>query len=798
MEPGPEKFQMIIHGGQFSQEKLSRLKEFFPLDVNFRSDILHNPSQNKVLLITASDQQMLVVSSTILKAENHIIKEVPGELRTNIDMMNQVFSTIVKTHPGVCIRLNTEEDKIIIACKASVSVSVKTCFEKEVKKYRDTQSTIQTGYSSSDSMQYEPAQDDDEILSKKVGAVDRTSNNHTSLSNGYFVDSQCSDGFASEKESPFLHRKDRTEIGNNYIEPKPINIASENVAKMLSVKIEERKKRMESEERDLRALRKRDHTPTDFNQHSNDVVNKDAYAGKSKKPALTAFERYFGRFKTMPKGGESGIKEKEKYSQDSAKPDPSLKPEPVSTNNNEYNQTGLRSKSGSQGDVNSFLKTMRVENDLSRLINKDHLSVKRPPSPPALRERSRSPLQHNVYKNSASTYTNIPFQDSNQFDKNESELRRKCDHFPFPDKICKDFFELGQCSFGKMCKNAHNIQDPIKIDYCFKYIDQTRRKECSGTYDTKCGKAHIGFWKLQKKYKQELRQIRQDCKLCGNDASNIDGQLSDVSSAEECKDKSSNRSVSRDRSPVNRFALKNQLMRENASNISPSTERSPNRFAVKNEIMKGCLSSKSTKCAKCPISDELCVIFVGQKCQFFPKCFKAHKIPNRMNIKYCSDFVNKDTFCKGNCGDPHIKFERLRSVYKEETQIMYKSCSICSNDKSSKRSLSPEAPSECSTHSSTNHISRTRSPLPSLPNRRMVAYESEDDGTHDKESSFNESGSQRSASPGSLSSKDGNRGNGRIITRNQMNTQCKYYQAGKCIKGNTCIFSHFASKNNRR
>jgi hypothetical protein len=221
---------------------------------------------------------------------------------------------------------------------------------------------------------------------------------------------------------------------------------------------------------------------------------------------------------------------------------------------------------------------------------------------------------------------------------------------------------------------------------------------------------------------------------------------------------------------------------------------------VKNEIMKGCFSFKSPKCAKCPISDELCVIFVGQKCQFFPKCFKAHKIPNRMNIKYCSDFVNKDTFCKGNCGDPHIKFERLRSVYKEETQIMYKSCSICSNDKCSKRSLSPEAPSESSTHSnkSTNHIPITRSPLPFLPNRRIVAYESEDEETHNTESAFNESGSQRSGSPRSLSSKDGNRKNRRTVTRKTMSTPCKYYQLGNCNKGKSCIFSHLASKNNRR
>ena len=170
-----------------------------------------------------------------------------------------------------------------------------------------------------------------------------------------------------------------------------------------------------------------------------------------------------------------------------------------------------------------------------------------------------------------------------------------------------------------------------------------------------------------------------------------------------------------------------------------------------------------------------------------------------MNIKYCSDFINQDTFCHGKCGDPHIKFELLRVIYKEEAQIMYKSCAICSSNRSSVPSVSPRAPSEESSHSlkSTNPSLGRRSPLPYLPHRRIVPYDSETDENYDSGSAITESGSQRSISPHSSSSKDGNSVSRRTIARNAI-MPCRFYQKGGCKKGNSCIFSHFGGPQNKK
>ena len=134
--------------------------------------------------------------------------------------------------------------------------------------------------------------------------------------------------------------------------------------------------------------------------------------------------------------------------------------------------------------------------------------------------------------------------------------------------------------------------------------------------------------------------------------------------------------------------------------------------------------------------------------------------------------------------------------------MMYKSCSICSNEKSSRRSLSPDAPSEGSSQSIRSNLlgpSRNRSPLPHLPNRRIVAYEKSDsEEQYDNESNFTETSSQRSASPHSSSFKDRNllprRNNLRI---GKSSVPCKYYQKGTCTKGKDCFFSHIGSKNRR-
>ena len=239
------------------------------------------------------------------------------------------------------------------------------------------------------------------------------------------------------------------------------------------------------------------------------------------------------------------------------------------------------------------------------------------------------------------------------------------------------------------------------------------------------------------------------------------------------------------------------------SSVADSHELSPNRFAIKNEFLRGNTTSKSTKCTNCPASDELCVTFVGIKCQHIPKCYKAHKIPNRMNIRYCSDFLMPDQFCPGHCGDPHIKFERLKLIYQEEVQIMYKSCAICCNSssnidsRSSHRSIS-QTPSEESSHSAKNNNfgMGKKSPVPPLTNRRIVAYESDEEEGNYHELTQHESSSQRSSSPQSSSSKDGlggTRTRDTKITRDKFTRTCKFYQHGGCSLGNSCPYIHARS-----
>ena len=69
-----------------------------------------------------------------MKTENHLIKDVPEELKQNIDMRNQIFESLVANHPGICIRLSANEGKLLIACpKASVS-SIEMAFSEELRK----------------------------------------------------------------------------------------------------------------------------------------------------------------------------------------------------------------------------------------------------------------------------------------------------------------------------------------------------------------------------------------------------------------------------------------------------------------------------------------------------------------------------------------------------------------------------------------------------------------------------------------------------------------------------------------
>ena len=88
MENGPETYQMLIRG-RFSEETLVNLKQFFPSDVIFQqmrfAAMSNYSNQPNILLITSNSRKNFVLFKTVFKAECHLIKEVPHELRSNVD-----------------------------------------------------------------------------------------------------------------------------------------------------------------------------------------------------------------------------------------------------------------------------------------------------------------------------------------------------------------------------------------------------------------------------------------------------------------------------------------------------------------------------------------------------------------------------------------------------------------------------------------------------------------------------------------------------------------------------------------
>ena len=418
VQPGPEYFQILIHGKQLSEEKLSKLKQFFPSDVTFRPNVIHNSSQNKVLLVTAKSHDILAGCNTIIKTESHLIKDVPLELKQNVDMRNQIFERLVANHPGICIRLSTNEGQMLIACpKASVS-SIEMSFSEELRKCIDAQSSTQTGYSS-DSVEYEPADDDIEILTRKSGTYSELTNLHAGALNTTTI--QSTSPHLSTSETTFsMHNNDVINVIPGYQETIPINIVTDNVAKLVSAKIEERKRRMEHEENNMKSLRRRDAS---------------ALADQTKKPAFTSFEEYFGRFKSRPKQlpNNNEIEKSKEMSQNLENQSHSEKCIKQSTSSN---SDGLiRDNYKSNENVSCFLKAIREEGNMAEM-NSSHGLMRRPPSPPPLNLEDQAHSTREDYGEVNESDKGGYFAISNEeVDENKKQnTGTRCDHFPYPNK----------------------------------------------------------------------------------------------------------------------------------------------------------------------------------------------------------------------------------------------------------------------------------------------------------------------------------------------------------------------------
>ena len=170
-------------------------------------------------------------------------------------MRNQIFERLVANHPGICIRLSTNEGKMLIACPKASVPSIEMSFSEELRKCIDAQSSTQTGYSS-DSVEYEPAEGDIEILTRKGGTYSELTNLHAGVSTTTTIQSTNYYSPTSENASS-MHSNDVINVIPGYQETIPINIVTDNVAKLVSAKIEERKKRMEHEENNMKNSRRR-------------------------------------------------------------------------------------------------------------------------------------------------------------------------------------------------------------------------------------------------------------------------------------------------------------------------------------------------------------------------------------------------------------------------------------------------------------------------------------------------------------------------------------------------------------
>ena len=134
-----------------------------------------------------------------------------------------------------------------------------------------------------------------------------------------------------------------------YQETIPINIVTDNVAKLVSAKIEERKKRMEHEENHMKHLRRRDTS---------------VLADQTKKPAFTSFEEYFGRFKSRPKKLQNNneIEKSKEMSQNLENQSNSEQCNKQSTSSN--SDSLIRDNYKSNENVSCFLKAMREEGNM--------------------------------------------------------------------------------------------------------------------------------------------------------------------------------------------------------------------------------------------------------------------------------------------------------------------------------------------------------------------------------------------------------------------------------------------------
>ena len=126
------------------------------------SKALDDEIQEDALLITCESRKDYVLCKTLLNAECHLIKEIPEQLRNNIEAQDQTFSPIVNQNPGVCLQLSTSEEQILISCMQSNVHSVNECFDTEIKRYVEASLIHKSpnknkgGYSSSDSVEYLP------------------------------------------------------------------------------------------------------------------------------------------------------------------------------------------------------------------------------------------------------------------------------------------------------------------------------------------------------------------------------------------------------------------------------------------------------------------------------------------------------------------------------------------------------------------------------------------------------------------------------------------------------------------
>ena len=119
---------------------------------------------------------------------------------------------------------------------------------------------------------------------------------------------------------------------------------------------------------------------------------------------------------------------------------------------------------------------------------------------------SNSQNQQHSKLNFPSEFNKIVSAHSPFEDTTSSKTAKECRHLTTKKTVlCRYFFNASHCRRGKTCFFSHSVGK--NIQYCSKFLQHN----CNSS---KCGKPHLQFEELDKKYKKYINDMKNSCPVC--------------------------------------------------------------------------------------------------------------------------------------------------------------------------------------------------------------------------------------------------------------------------------------------